>query len=667
MAPHMVSRWAPASEPPTMARGSCHTSARSAQSSSDSPMGGRSPVRSPSATTTSSSASKGSTPRACATSPTLRPFGVRVLRGERLVDDQALPHGQMPQNAGLVGLRAGVEATAGRGVRQRRHALRRPGARRPRATPAGRRGWPRARSSAAAAWCGAASAPPRSRRAAAAALPAASWLQAPSGFMAETPSTFQLTGRSASSDMVARKSMSSSLNPLRQPATMSSTVVPSCWRTAAARRSISSRAAAREGTGWPSPSLWVWTCEVEKPSAPSSSAACSAASMASMSPRVGRAPDGALPHDEPAQRRVADQEPGVHGDAAVEPARSTRRRSPSPRARPPAARPGACPRPAPSSARCSRRAPAPSAPARSRSCRRARWSRRAAATGWRWGPRRAARRSACAGRRSPASTSMPVASITVSARAPSPAPSARRRRSARPSISTSARTGGAPVPSTTVPPRMATVMSLLLACCPRVPGPDARGPAGGRRPACPRCRAPRPKPDCFHPPIGAYMSMADRPWALTKTVPADSRDGHVGRQRVVVAPDRRAQAEGRVVGRRDRLVDVVVGDHGQGRARTAPRARCRVSAGGATDERRRDEVAPRCPRPRGAAAPGAPARRPPRRPRRARPRPGRARRPCAPGPWSRRRPGRRPPSRSPAGPPARPPSRPTGPGARRAA
>ena len=28
-----------------------------------------------------------------------------------------------------------------------------------------------------------------------------------------------------------------------------------------------------------------------------------------------------------------------------------------------------------------------------------------------------------------------------------------------------------------------------------------------------------PKPDCFHPPIGAYMSMADSPWALTNTVP----------------------------------------------------------------------------------------------------------------------------------------------------
>ena len=33
-----------------------------------------------------------------------------------------------------------------------------------------------------------------------------------------------------------------------------------------------------------------------------------------------------------------------------------------------------------------------------------------------------------------------------------------------------------------------------------------------------------PKPDCFHPPIGAYMSMAEIPCALTKTVPADSRD-----------------------------------------------------------------------------------------------------------------------------------------------
>ena len=46
---------------------------------------------------------------------------------------------------------------------------------------------------------------------------------------------------------------------------MSSTVVPSWDRTAAARRSISPRLAARDGTGWPSPSLCVCTWEVEKP------------------------------------------------------------------------------------------------------------------------------------------------------------------------------------------------------------------------------------------------------------------------------------------------------------------------------------------------------------------------------------------------------------------
>ena len=153
---------------------------------------------------------------------------------------------------------------------------------------------------------------------AAAALPAASWPQAPSGFMAETPRTFQLTGRSASSDMVLRKSMSSSLKPLRQPATISSTVVPSCWRTAAARRSISSRAAAREGTGWPSPSLCVWTWEVEKPNAPSSSARVQRRLHAGDVAGVRRAPDGALAHDQAAQRRVSDQEPRVHGNAAVE-------------------------------------------------------------------------------------------------------------------------------------------------------------------------------------------------------------------------------------------------------------------------------------------------------------------------------------------------------------
>ncbi len=302
--------------------------------------------------------------------------------------------------------------------------------------------------------------------------------------MAETPSTFQLTGRSASSDMVERKSMSSSVKPLRQPATISSTVVPSCWRTAAARRSISSPAGGPRRDGLAVAVVVGVDLRGREAERPLRQRRVQRRLHGVEIPGVGRAPDGPLAHDEPAQRRMPDEEPGVHGDAAVQAARTTRRTSPSPRADRPAARPAACPRPAPSSARCSRRAPAPSAPARSRSCRRAPWSRRAAGRGWRWGPRRAARRSGCAGRRNRGRRACPVASITVSApalSAPDPMPTTRS-----PSITTSARTGGAPVPSTTVPPRIATVMSVP----PVPPAPaDAPAPAGGRRPACPRSPA----------------------------------------------------------------------------------------------------------------------------------------------------------------------------------
>ncbi len=52
---------------------------------------------------------------------------------------------------------------------------------------------------------------------------------------------------------------------------------------------------ARDGTGCPSPSLWVCTCEVEKPSAPSDSAAWSAASMASVSAAVAAPPTARSP------------------------------------------------------------------------------------------------------------------------------------------------------------------------------------------------------------------------------------------------------------------------------------------------------------------------------------------------------------------------------------
>ena len=60
--------------------------------------------------------------------------------------------------------------------------------------------------------------------------------RARSGFMAETPSTFQLTGRLASSDRVAMRSTSSSLKPFRHPGTMISSVVPSCSADRRAQR-----------------------------------------------------------------------------------------------------------------------------------------------------------------------------------------------------------------------------------------------------------------------------------------------------------------------------------------------------------------------------------------------------------------------------------------------
>ena len=141
-----------------------------------------------------------------------------------------------------------------------------------------------------------------------AALPAASWLQAPSAFMAETPRTFQLTGRSASSDMVARKSMSSALNPLRQPATMSSTVVPSCCahRGSEALHLLAGRRPRRDGLAVAVVvGVHLRGREAERP-----------LRQRRVQRRLhgvdvvrrGRAADGALAHDEPAQRRVADEE-----------------------------------------------------------------------------------------------------------------------------------------------------------------------------------------------------------------------------------------------------------------------------------------------------------------------------------------------------------------------
>ena len=69
--------------------------------------------------------------------------------------------------------------------------------------------------------------------------------------------------------------MSSSVKPDRHPGMIASSWVPACARTAEASASSSSREALRDGTGCPSPSLWVCDYEVDNLIAPSASVALS--------------------------------------------------------------------------------------------------------------------------------------------------------------------------------------------------------------------------------------------------------------------------------------------------------------------------------------------------------------------------------------------------------
>ena len=205
MAPHMVSRWAPASEPPTMARGSCQACARSAQSSSDSPMGGRRPGAQAVGHHDVEQGVEGRHARARGPPP--RRCGPRRPRS---------PGRRSRRRSG------GPRPRGAAGSRPRRTAPRRRAgvaSRDPTAPPCARRAAsaktsrqpgrpsrmaPCSKLSRSCMVWGSVSATTVAPRAAAA-VPAASWLQAPSGFMAETPSTFQLTGRSASSDMVGEE------------------------------------------------------------------------------------------------------------------------------------------------------------------------------------------------------------------------------------------------------------------------------------------------------------------------------------------------------------------------------------------------------------------------------------------------------------------------------
>ena len=119
-----------------------------------------------------------------------------------------------------------------------------------------------------------------------------SWL---SGLAAETPRTFQFSGRSAAIDMSVRNAMSSSVKPDRQPGMIASSCVPGWARTRPASASSSRRDALRDGTGWPEPSLWVFDCDVDSPSAPSASARPSSATILSICSSVASPPTASSP------------------------------------------------------------------------------------------------------------------------------------------------------------------------------------------------------------------------------------------------------------------------------------------------------------------------------------------------------------------------------------
>ncbi len=117
-----------------------------------------------------------------------------------------------------------------------------------------------------------------------------SWRGTRSGTEASMVSTFQLTARPAAADMSTSRSISSSANLSRQPATIASICVPGCSPTARQSATSSFRSAWREATGRPSPSEWVEDWVVESPHAPSAIDCLSSATIAANCSGVARPP-----------------------------------------------------------------------------------------------------------------------------------------------------------------------------------------------------------------------------------------------------------------------------------------------------------------------------------------------------------------------------------------
>ena len=327
MAPHITSRCAPASEPPTTVRGSCHTLARSSQSASDSGMGGRSPVRRSSADDDLDQRVEGvlSTLVRHVTDGAALVGGVG--RAEGLLDAQRSPVGQRPDDPGLLGVGVVVEPAAlarGRPVVAMRSGTGRANSSRQPGRPS--RMAPCSNESRIFIVCG-----QRQRHECGAALGGEvrrrQLVFEPVGVeRRDARGRSSWPGRLARSDSVAMRSISSSLNPLRHPGTISSSVVPGWSRDRraqclelGARRSSATAPVGRPRRCGCGPARW------RSPRAPSSSDRCSRATMAASCRRGGLGPDRLVPHGGAAQGRVAHQEPGVHADARRRSARASPR------------------------------------------------------------------------------------------------------------------------------------------------------------------------------------------------------------------------------------------------------------------------------------------------------------------------------------------------------
>ena len=221
-----MSRCAPASDPPIIARGSRHTSTRIFHVSSGSgpPKSGRRPVRSSSATTMSSSASNGVLPCSFAMSPIVAAFERLASRGVN-----ASITSSRSQRARFASTPASGECacssrrarTAGSLSARMRSGTGSPIVSRHPGRPSSTN--PERNDNRILIPCGKVSATTRAPRAAAR-VPASSCFSCmPPGV---TPSTFQLSGRSAAIDIEVMRSTSSSVKPLRQPAMISSSCVP---------------------------------------------------------------------------------------------------------------------------------------------------------------------------------------------------------------------------------------------------------------------------------------------------------------------------------------------------------------------------------------------------------------------------------------------------------